>query len=285
MTARTWRTVLLLSALTSTLVAIPVTIPATSHAAGDTIVVTTTIQAAVDAADPGDTVFVPAGTYAETVLVTKPGITIRGSARGGPRRQRAGPELRHPRPVARRVPARRLHPRGPDHPWVQLLRQPGQRRGQLPAHGHPLPRQPAVRAVPRALHPGRVDHNYVEGSLDSGVYVGQCSDVLVDHNVAHRNTIGLEVAALDPDRGRGQRLHRQRDRRAGADLAAASRQGHQGRGRTPQRAVGQQPAQHHHRRVPGRAARRRRHRQRGRRRRARSSTTSSPTTAAPGSAW
>ena len=53
--------------------------PGASHAAGDTIVVTTTIQAAVDAADPGDTVLVPAGIYAETVNVTEPGITIRGS--------------------------------------------------------------------------------------------------------------------------------------------------------------------------------------------------------------
>ena len=44
----------------------------------------------------------------------------------------------------------------------------------------------------RCTH-GRVDHNDVSGSYDSGVYVGQCSDVLVDHNVAHDNTIGLEV--------------------------------------------------------------------------------------------
>ena len=44
----------------------------------------------------------------------------------------------------------------------------------------------------RCTH-GRVDHNEVSGSFDSGVYVGQCSDVLVDHNVAHDNTIGLEV--------------------------------------------------------------------------------------------
>ena len=52
--------------------------PDTSQAAGDIVVVTTTIQAAVDAADPGDTVLVPAGTYAESVNVTEPGITLRG---------------------------------------------------------------------------------------------------------------------------------------------------------------------------------------------------------------
>ena len=47
--------------------------------AGRTIVVTTTIQAAVDAAQPGDTILVPAGTYHESVLVTKSDLTIAGS--------------------------------------------------------------------------------------------------------------------------------------------------------------------------------------------------------------
>jgi parallel beta-helix repeat protein len=46
---------------------------------GDTIVVTTTIQAAVDAALPGDTIVVPAGTYRESVLVNKSHLTIVGS--------------------------------------------------------------------------------------------------------------------------------------------------------------------------------------------------------------
>ncbi|MEU9759161.1 right-handed parallel beta-helix repeat-containing protein [Streptomyces sp. NPDC047985] len=37
------------------------------------------IQKAVDAARPGDTVVVQPGTYRETVLITKPGLTLRGS--------------------------------------------------------------------------------------------------------------------------------------------------------------------------------------------------------------
>ncbi|MFJ8884638.1 nitrous oxide reductase family maturation protein NosD [Streptomyces sp. NPDC102402] len=37
------------------------------------------IQAAVNAAHPGDTVVVMAGTYRESVLITKPGLTLRGT--------------------------------------------------------------------------------------------------------------------------------------------------------------------------------------------------------------
>ncbi|MFF1649292.1 nitrous oxide reductase family maturation protein NosD [Streptomyces sp. NPDC058240] len=40
------------------------------------------IQKAVDAARPGDTVVVLPGTYRESVLVTKPGLTLRGSGSG-----------------------------------------------------------------------------------------------------------------------------------------------------------------------------------------------------------
>jgi nitrous oxidase accessory protein NosD len=41
--------------------------------------VSTTIQAAVDVANPGDTVRVPPGVYHENVLVNKDNITIEGS--------------------------------------------------------------------------------------------------------------------------------------------------------------------------------------------------------------
>lgn len=47
------------------------------------LVVSTSIQAAVDEANPGDTIFVPPGTYRETVRVSKDNITILGSERAG----------------------------------------------------------------------------------------------------------------------------------------------------------------------------------------------------------
>ena len=52
---------------------------APTTASAKNIKVTTTIQAAVNAASPGDTVVVPPGTYYEGVLVTTSGLTIKGS--------------------------------------------------------------------------------------------------------------------------------------------------------------------------------------------------------------
>lgn len=46
--------------------------------AGNLIVVNSTIQAAVDAASPGDTIVVPPGVYHESVVVDKSDITIQG---------------------------------------------------------------------------------------------------------------------------------------------------------------------------------------------------------------
>src|SRR4030095_6989758 len=49
------------------------------RAQSNVIVVTTSIQAAVDAASSGDTVLIPPGTYHENVFVTKDSISIEGS--------------------------------------------------------------------------------------------------------------------------------------------------------------------------------------------------------------
>ena len=51
---------------------------ATVSAKADIVPVSATIQAAVDAAKPGDAIFVPPGTYHETVRVLKDNITIFG---------------------------------------------------------------------------------------------------------------------------------------------------------------------------------------------------------------
>ncbi len=167
--------------------------PGSSHAAGDTIVVTTTIQAAVDAADPGDTVLVPAGTYAETVAVAEPGITIRGAQDAVLDGSGLGLQFG--------IRVRSLDGSRLDGFTLDGLTIRGYSRYGSQVSGVDNFRLTGTRYVDNPLYGlfpvrcshGRVDHNDVSGSLDSGVYVGQCSDVLVDHNVAHDNTIGLEV--------------------------------------------------------------------------------------------
>jgi parallel beta-helix repeat protein len=170
-----------------------VAVPVPSQAAGTTIVVTTTIQAAVDIAEPGDTVLVPDGTYRETVAVTEPGLTIRGSNAavldGTGLGQFFGIRVRS-------TDGSRLDGFTLDGLTVQ-----GYQRSGVQLSGVDNFRLTGTRYVDNPLYGlfpvrcthGRVDHNTVTGSFDSGVYVGQCTDVLVDHNIAHGNTIGLEV--------------------------------------------------------------------------------------------
>jgi hypothetical protein len=61
------------------LLAATVAFAAPPTAIAENVVASSSIQAAVDAASPGDTVIVPPGRYHETVTIGKSGITIRGS--------------------------------------------------------------------------------------------------------------------------------------------------------------------------------------------------------------
>jgi hypothetical protein len=56
-----------------------VALAAAPSAAAEDVRVVSSIQAAVDATSPGDTVVVPPGRYRESVTFAKSGITIRGS--------------------------------------------------------------------------------------------------------------------------------------------------------------------------------------------------------------
>ena len=85
-------------------------VPAGAHGRGIVVKSGESIQAAVDAAPPGATIYVKRGTYAENVAITKDGITLlsRGAKLVPPTRLRRATPARS----ARRRTGDRRHLRG-----------------------------------------------------------------------------------------------------------------------------------------------------------------------------
>ncbi|PYQ32437.1 MAG: hypothetical protein DMF55_13195 [Acidobacteria bacterium] len=165
-----------------------------SPAGARLIAVSTTIQAAVDASQSGDTVKVPAGTYRENVLVTKNGITIEGS----PAAVLDGAGLSGdtgihaaPAPPASEIKGFRLH---------GLTIQNYSGNGVLIENGRDFAVSGGTYVGNGkygifALHSanGRIDGNFVSGSNDTAIYVGQSRRIVVRDNVARESTVGIEV--------------------------------------------------------------------------------------------
>jgi parallel beta-helix repeat protein len=177
----------------SSLIALPLAVVALP-AGARSIVVSTTIQAAVDVSQPGDTVKVPAGIYRENVLVTKNGITIQGS----PGAVLDGSGLSGdtgihaaPAPPASTIEGFRLG-------GLKIQNYTG--NGVLIENGRNFVVTGGTYVGNGeygifALHSadGRVDGNFVSGSNDTAIYVGQSRGINVRNNVAQDSTVGIEV--------------------------------------------------------------------------------------------
>ena len=172
-----------------------------------TIVVTSTIQAAVDAAQSGDTVAVPPGTYRESVLVTKSDLTITGSraavidAAGFPTGIRVGSgsiDRSGPFPTCPPIQVHgfRLEGLTIEHgadsgaflAGVDGYRLTGTRYVDNPVYG----------PFPVCSTHGLIDRNQVVGggspagpSLDTGIYVGDDDTVAVRHNSVTNYVVGV----------------------------------------------------------------------------------------------
>ena len=177
--------------------------------AGRTIVVTTTIQAAVDAAQPGDTILVPPGTYRESVLVTKSHLTIAGSRAaildaagfrtgirvGTGRISRDGPEPACPPLAIEGFTLQGLTIKHAGFSGVFLIGVDGYH-----LTGTRYVDNPVYGPFPVCSHDGLIDFNQVVGggsaagpSLDTGIYVGDDDRVTVRHNSVTNYVIGVVV--------------------------------------------------------------------------------------------
>jgi parallel beta-helix repeat protein len=175
-------------------------VPATATAGR--VTVTSTIQAAVDSAAPGDVVLVPPGRYHESVTVTKSDVTIRGSrgavldASGSAVGIRAssGPNGRGDDgfPVC---PEPRLHDLAIEGLRIEHASFTGVLfRGVTNFRiSHGVYTGGSYSIFPVCSRDGRIDHNQAGGTTDGAIYVGNSRNVAITDNVVKDATIGIEI--------------------------------------------------------------------------------------------
>jgi parallel beta-helix repeat protein len=171
------------------------------------IAVTSTIQAAADAASDGDTIFVPPGTYHESVRITKDDITIVGSRgatidAGNQIAIRVGIGSRSVVNGIRVCPALQLHNftlrgltiRNARFAGVFLIGVDGYH-----LTGTRYLDNPVYGPFPVCSANGLIDFNSVEGgtaegpSTDAGIYVGDSDTVTVKRNSVTNHAAGIEI--------------------------------------------------------------------------------------------
>ena len=147
-----------------------------------------TIQAAVDAAKPGDLVLVAPGVYPENVIVLTPYLTIRGEDRnttildGEFKRSNGIHVAEADGVVVENMTARHYLLNGFYWTGVQ-----GYRGSYLTAYANG---DYGIYAFGSTW--GRLEHSYASGSPDSGFYIGECfpCHAVIDDVIAEGNALG-----------------------------------------------------------------------------------------------
>jgi parallel beta-helix repeat protein len=158
------------------------------------VVVSTTIQAAVDAANPGDTVRVPPGIYRENVLVAKDNITIKGQSGaildGTGLPGNSGITVRSSSPSARinGFKLTGLQIQNYSRNGVILIRVDNY---QIDDGKYINNEEYGIFPI-RSFH-GLIQSNQVSGSDDTGIYIGQSNDAVIRNNQVSDCTVGIEV--------------------------------------------------------------------------------------------
>jgi len=145
------------------------------------------IQAAVDAARPGDLVLVGPGVYREEVKVTVPSLVVRGSDRN---RVIVDGEFRRPNAIsvtADGVAVENLTVRNALINGLFWTGVRGYRASYVTAYNNKDYGIYAFDSVD-----GVFERSYASGSPDSGFYIGQCHpcDAVIDQVVAEHNALG-----------------------------------------------------------------------------------------------
>ena len=158
------------------------------------IVVSTTIQAAVDAASPGDIIYVPPGTYPENVQIDKDNLTIEGS----PAALMDGTGLMgatgiH---VAPGMASTQINGFSLSGMQIQNYRSNGVLLEFVDnfrlRHGTYANNARYGIFPVRSSH-GLIEFNSVSGSADTAIYVGQSDDVSIGNNQSTSSTVGINV--------------------------------------------------------------------------------------------
>jgi len=164
------------------------------RAQSNVIVVSTTIQAAVDAAHPGDIIRVPPGIYRENVLVTKNNITIKGQSSaildGTDLLGNSGITVRPLSPSARVSGFRLsgLQIQNYSENGVILIRV-----DYFQIDNGKYINNEEYGIFPILSSHGLIRSNQVSGSDDTGIYIGQSQDVIIKDNYVHDCTVGIEA--------------------------------------------------------------------------------------------
>ncbi len=154
--------------------------------------VESTIQAAVDAASPGDVIHIKPGLYKEAVIVNKPNIKLVGLSDNGnsviienPGSENNGITVRADGDgfELHNVTIRNFESNG-----VVMIR----------ADHFVLSHITVIDCGEYGLWPIRSNHGIIEhctasGHSDSGIYTGQSNDIAMRFNRVFNNTIGLEI--------------------------------------------------------------------------------------------
>ena len=151
----------------------------------------TSIQAAVDAAGPGDTIEIGFGTYSEKVIVDLDGITLRGV----PNEAGEWPVLNGGGAFTDAVVATG------DNFTVEQLRITNYRSNGViveDAHNATFRDLYVENTGLYGIYPVHstgvlIERAEVTGVRDAGIYAGQSTDVVIRDSVSHGNVIGIEV--------------------------------------------------------------------------------------------